>query len=68
MVKEFSYFRVLFRGKKDRRFKTLYIQTQILRTGFMAFDSASSIYGFGERPSFYFGADTSLNRRLVRKI
>ena len=68
MVKGVSYFRVLFRGKKDSRFQSLYILTQVLRTGFMAHDSASSVYCFGARQSFRFGPDTFLKKRLVKNF
>ena len=68
MVKGVSYFRVLFRGKKDSRFQSLYILTQVLRTGFMTQDSTSSVYGFGVRQSFRFGVDTFLKKRLVKSF
>ena len=68
MLKEVSYFRVLFRGKKDSRFQSLYILTQVLRTGFMTQDSASSVYGFGVRQSFRFKPDTFLKKRLERNF
>lgn len=68
MLKEVSYLQVLFRGKKDSRFLSLYILTQVLRSGFMTQDSASSIYGFGARQSFRFGVDTFLKRRLVKEF
>ena len=68
MLKEVFYFRVLFSGKKDRRFQSLYILTQVLRTGFMTQDSASSVYGFGVRPSFRFKPDTFLKKRLERNF
>ena len=68
MVKEDSYLRDLFSRKKDSRFESPHILTQVLRTGFMTQDSASSIYCFGVRQSFRFGVDTSLKRRLVKNF
>ena len=68
MVKEVSYLWVLFRGKKDSRFQSLYILRRILLTGFMAYDSASSVYCFGARQSFRFWVNSFLKKRLVKSF
>ena len=68
MVKEDSYLRDLFSRKKDSRFESPHILTQVLRTGFMTQDSASSVYGFGVRQSFRFKPDTFLKKRLERNF